>query len=1037
MFNPRVTFTCLTSTGLLTKTIRPDSNGGIIREPAAQMTSGVAETVTLYFAEFGPFLRTLQRNQAIAHGATGFDRINIVSTSLFADQPKTITRTKDFFKYPDSWGLGMFDHDLKPGQAPLTKVQLLDAVANVWPEFRTLPKWWTPSTSSCIYDSIGNQLTGEGNGVHLYFPFAPASMLPDLAKVLFKRLWLAGHGFIFVTRAGTMLPRTIFDLTVFSPERLDFVAGANCIDCEQRLPQPEYFEGEARDGMVTLPPSLTPTQERLYDALVAEAKERALPEADRIKTVRIEMEVAEMCTSRDIPREQAEKIVSSRHDGKLQPDDIIRFQGGDIATVGEIIADPIKYQGRPCSDPLEPEEGTSRAKLYVNANSIVLHTMLHGGASYVLQTTLSDFAEDISKETKDLDYDEEILAGLLKMVTADCGAVHLPDVVGVLARLKHRDKARFVRLRDDLKKIKGVLLTEFDKDILQFLRTKSQKEPSFPSSSSFSNSYTSLSLSLEEENPHLQVCFIRRGASGRDALCQQSEAALVLAEHLRGQFTYDSDACTWLQFVGTHWEAANQTLVERRVQALLYAGTSGHGFTHNYQRGVMAILQRMSELALGLRPIGLIPFANGLLDMKTKVLLPTTPEMALTWCLPFDHDQSALCQKFQNWLANAVDGDKDTVRLIRAFINAVLVGRPDLQRFLHLCGPGGTGKSTLERLILAMVGPNNATTSTLRLLEENRFETAGLYEKRLVCIDEADKYGGAVSVFKKMTGQDPLRMERKNQQQGGSFIFKGQVLITSNERFSTKDLTSGIERRRVTVEFTRRITEQERVEWDRLGGEEGVLHNEIPGIINWALELSRNEVTSVFKVLPERVRMANIDAAMFNNPVLEWMLVVCVPDCFAKGKVGDKRQISDGNGGKTYAHAGEWLYPTYVLWCQQSERKNVSLQKFSQTLVEAAAQFGVKAVRKTSSAGAHIEGLRLRREDERMWLENVTHDHCNPMRDSEGKHEDCNEVSTSRYYEINKRNEGGEVHFDIGQYIEKNEGAASLSTDEEIVEEEI
>ena len=634
--------------------------------------------------------------------------------------------------------------------------------------------------------------------------------------------------------------------------------------------------------------------------------------------------------------------------------------------------------------------------------------------------------------------DEDLLPGLLERVGSDCGVVHLPEVVATLARLKERNKARFVRLRDDLKKAhNGVLLTELDKDILHFLKTTSKKESSSSSPSTFSGSYTSPSLSSDEENPHHQVCFIRWSASGRGALCQQSEAALVLAEHLRGHFAFDSDASTWLHFVGTHWEAANQTLVERKVQALLYAGTSGHGFTHNYQRGVMAILQRMSELALGLRPSGLIPFANGLLDMKTNALLPTTPEIALTWCLPFEHDQSALCQKFQKWLANAVDGDKGTVRLIRAFINAVLVGRPDLQRFLHLCGPGGTGKSTLERLVLAMVGPNNATTSTLRLLEENRFETAGLYEKRLVCIDEADKYGGSVSVFKKMTGQDPLRMERKNQQQGGSFIFKGQVLITSNERFSTKDLTSGIERRRVTVEFTRRITEQERAEWELRGGEESVLHAEIPGIINWALELSRNEVTEAFKVLPERVRMANIDAAMFNNPVLEWMLEDCVPDCSAKGKVGDKRQISDGNGGKTYAHAGEWLYPTYVLWCQQSERKNVSLQKFSQTLVEAAAQFGVKAVRKTSSAGAHIEGLRLRREDERMWRESVTNDHCNQMRDGEGNGDGCDELSTIRYYKGNEGGEAGEALFDIGQYTERNEGAASLSTDDEIVEEEI
>lgn len=138
----------------------------------------------------------------------------------------------------------MIDHDPKPGQAPMIKEGVVEAICSVWPAFRHLPKWWTPSTSACIYDLQGGQLTGEGSGFHLYFPFRPASRLPELADLLFKRLWLAGHGNIFITRAGSMLPRTIFDASVFSPERLDFVGGANCIDCEQRLPPPVFIQPE-------------------------------------------------------------------------------------------------------------------------------------------------------------------------------------------------------------------------------------------------------------------------------------------------------------------------------------------------------------------------------------------------------------------------------------------------------------------------------------------------------------------------------------------------------------------------------------------------------------------------------------------------------------------------------------------------------------------------------------------------------------------------------------------------------------------------
>lgn len=37
--------------------------------------------------------------------------------------------------------------------------------------------------------------------------------------------------------------RNIFDAVVFSPERLDFVAGAACVDCVQKLPDPVYRVG--------------------------------------------------------------------------------------------------------------------------------------------------------------------------------------------------------------------------------------------------------------------------------------------------------------------------------------------------------------------------------------------------------------------------------------------------------------------------------------------------------------------------------------------------------------------------------------------------------------------------------------------------------------------------------------------------------------------------------------------------------------------------------------------------------------------------
>lgn len=239
-----ITFTTITNhDGPLTKTIRPDGNGCIIKKPSAHLINGTAEIVKLPFEEFGPYLRTLSSNQAILHGVCNYEKANVVSVAKFQQQPQTVARTLDFFRYPEGAGIGMFDHDPKAGQKALTPKELIGIIRNTCPEFGNLPTWCTPSTSSCIYDRNGNELSGTGNGFHLYFPFEPASNLPAFADWLFKRLWIAGYGYVIISRAGSLLTRTIFDASVFSPERLDFVAGANCIDCEQRLPEPVYREG--------------------------------------------------------------------------------------------------------------------------------------------------------------------------------------------------------------------------------------------------------------------------------------------------------------------------------------------------------------------------------------------------------------------------------------------------------------------------------------------------------------------------------------------------------------------------------------------------------------------------------------------------------------------------------------------------------------------------------------------------------------------------------------------------------------------------
>ena len=231
--------------GLLTKKVTPDGIGGINKVPGANMTKGYSKSIALPFTDFGALLRSLEPNQALAYGVTGREGKVSLTTAGNLEQkrkryPETIARTQEFFHYPIGPGIGMFDHDPKPNQAELSPDEFLAIIHKVLPDFKKFPTWTTPSTSSYIYDMDGQLLTQGSNGWHMYFPFYPANKLPEFSRWLFKKLWLEGYGSIFVTKAGALLERTIFDAAVFSPERLDFVAGAKCYNCVQKMPDPEY-----------------------------------------------------------------------------------------------------------------------------------------------------------------------------------------------------------------------------------------------------------------------------------------------------------------------------------------------------------------------------------------------------------------------------------------------------------------------------------------------------------------------------------------------------------------------------------------------------------------------------------------------------------------------------------------------------------------------------------------------------------------------------------------------------------------------------
>jgi putative DNA primase/helicase len=419
-------------------------------------------------------------------------------------------------------------------------------------------------------------------------------------------------------------------------------------------------------------------------------------------------------------------------------------------------------------------------------------------------------------------------------------------------------------------------------------------------------------------------------------------------------FRFDGVTQNWMEFKNNYW----QIVTDHRVSLVLEQTVNKIDFTVDYnvqwRRGVL------DQLSLYLSWDGkqprdnAIPFKNGVIYLKDMSFKPHDKENCFTWQLPFDYSAMATCKPVQDWLLSAVK-DPMQMGLLRAYLNAILTGRADLQRFLELIGPGGGGKGTFIRLAEAIIGKANVHVSDLRRLETNRFETAKLYGKRLCVITDAEKYTGEVNKLKAMTGCDSLPFEEKHKQDGQSFRFGGMVLIAANTDIATSDHTSGLQRRRITVRFENVVPPEERRDLD------AEFEPYLPGVINWVLALPKAEVESLLLETERRVKaLAGVSmmTLISNNPIAAWSHECLLYKANAATYVGN---IDRDDKTKEIQNTDK-LYPNYVKWTEATGRKAMAVNMFIPALRDLLCfQLKLAEVKhKRDRGGGHFKGIGIR-----------------------------------------------------------------------------
>ena len=392
------TLTRFTSTRPMGKAFDLAADGTLSKRTLGEMTEGTFEVLSFSTAaDLAAILATTSTSQAVTGSApraglaaTG----RVVTKRELADNPGAVARSKDFFGFREAPGVMTLDYDPQPGEVPKTRAELVEILLSVAPGLADAGLLWWASGSSFVRTFDGRELQGL-RGQRLYILAGCAAEIPAACDALADRLWLAGYGRVVISAAGAKLERHLFDDTMRQPARLDFAGGAVLgAGLVSGRGAPVVLQDGGFVSLSAVLPPLDAKDAARVAALKADARTKAEPEARAAREAHAGRETPKLAARLMADgvgpaeaHERAEQVLRAAHAGCLMGDFAVAFEDGTTATVGAILDDRERYQGRITLDPLEPEYLNKKpvGRLYLFGAVPNLFSFAHGERVYRLQ----------------------------------------------------------------------------------------------------------------------------------------------------------------------------------------------------------------------------------------------------------------------------------------------------------------------------------------------------------------------------------------------------------------------------------------------------------------------------------------------------------------------------------------------------------------------------------------------------------------------------------------------------------------------------
>jgi P4 family phage/plasmid primase-like protien len=200
--------------------------------------------------------------------------------------------------------------------------------------------------------------------------------------------------------------------------------------------------------------------------------------------------------------------------------------------------------------------------------------------------------------------------------------------------------------------------------------------------------------------------------------------------------------------------------------------------------------------------------------------------------LPFEYNQAATCPTWDNFLKSVWTDDEESIECLQEMFGYILSGDTRQQKFFNLIGPRRSGKGTINKVLVALLGQHNTVAPELGEL----CDTFGLQPwlgKLLASFTDARaperNRSAVVSQLLRIVGGDTITVNRKNKEAWNGYL-PTRLVIYSNEVLQLTENSNALTGRMIVLKMTKSFFNQEDTDLAHK------LEQELSGIFNWAME---------------------------------------------------------------------------------------------------------------------------------------------------------------------------------------------------------